>query len=71
MEKKINIEDFKVKPGHVSGFANSTVMASAMGMNLKKIFVFPDGDKISFFNINEKNIKILLSKYENELKPES
>ena len=71
MEKKINIEDFKVKPGHLSGFANSTVMVSAMGMNLKKIFVFPDGAKISFFNINEKNIKILLSKYENELKPES
>ena len=70
MEKKINIEDFKQKPGHATGFANSTVMAAAMGMNLRKIFVFPDGARISFFNINEKNIKVLLSKYENDLAPE-
>ena len=70
MRKKVNIEEFIQKPGHLSGFLNSTAMAAGMGMNLKKIFVLPDGAKISYINVNEKNIKILLAKYESYLKPD-
>ena len=70
-EKKFKKEDFVIPKGSGTGFPNSAAMARAMGMDLEKRFIFPDGAGISFFNINEKNIRLILKKYEQYIQPES
>ncbi|MBO7672535.1 hypothetical protein J6S88_03910 [bacterium] len=63
-------EEATAIPVSKDAYANSITMAESMGMNLKKAFVFPDGAKLSFMNINEKNVKTILAKYENYLRPD-
>lgn len=47
---------------------NSIIQIEALGINLRKQFNFPDGAKIEYINISEKNIYRILDKYENSLR---
>lgn len=70
MGKRFKKEDFSRVPGDGTGFLNAKVMAEAMGMDLKKMFVFPDGARISYFNINEKNVKLIIQKFSDYIVPD-
>lgn len=69
-DKKKKKEEINVTPVGKDAYANSVTMAESMGMNLRKAFVFPDGAKLSFMNVNEKNVKTILAKYEDYLRPD-
>lgn len=47
---------------------NSVIQTEALGINLRKQLVFPDGAKLSYINITEKNIYKIIDKYEKYLR---
>lgn len=47
---------------------NSIIQVEALGINVRKQFNFPDGAKVEYINISDKNIYKILDKYENYLR---
>lgn len=47
---------------------NSIIQIEALGINVRKQFNFPDGAKVEYINISEKNIYKILDKYEKYLR---
>lgn len=47
---------------------NSIIHIEALGINPRKQFNFPDGAKIEYINISDKNIYKILNKYEKHLR---
>lgn len=50
---------------------NSIIQIEALGINLRKQIIFPDGAKLSYLNITEKNIYKIIDKYEKNLRADN
>ncbi len=52
----------------INNFEDNSVKIQDLGINTRKQLVFPDGAKLSYINITEKNIYKILDKYESNLR---
>jgi len=60
-------ENEKVNDTNIA-LENAIIHTESLGINLKKQFIFPDGAKIEYINIDEKNIYKLLDRYSKYLR---
>ena len=64
-------EEEKISNNTNIAIENSVFQLDAMGINVRKQFVFPDGAKFAYIGITDKNIYQFLDKYEKYLRADN